>query len=101
MQRDPRRREWPIAIALSVCIGAAFPRLYRWLDPAPRLGPRGLAAYIAMNTAIVFTMKTWVLPGLRRVAERQQQTRTELRRTLGREPTPEEIFTGARAAAGR
>jgi hypothetical protein len=74
-----------------VCL-AAFPRLSYRLRWPTRLGPRGLVAYIAFNTAVGFAMRTCALPYVKRIAETQERAREELRRELGREPTDEELL---------
>jgi hypothetical protein len=77
--------------AIAVVLGAAFPRLMSWVFWPARLGPRGLAAYIAFNTAMDFVVRTRVLPYLRRMAEERERARMELAQTLGREPTEDEL----------
>jgi len=57
-----------------------------------RLGPRALVAYIAFNTVFGFALRAWALPYLERVAADVERVRTELARTLGREPTEEEVL---------
>ena len=61
-------RRWLNVIANAVIafvFGAAFPRLAYRLRWPTRLGPRGLVAYIACNTAISFALQAGVLPALK------------------------------------
>jgi len=78
--------------AIAVAAGAAFPRLMSWYSRPARLGPRRLAAYIALNTMIGFALHTWALPYLRRMAADGDRARTELAQTLGRQPTDAELL---------
>jgi len=78
--------------AIVVVVGAAFPRLMSWVCWPARLGPRGLAAYVAFNTVMDFAVRTRLLPYLRRVADARERARTELAQTLGREPTEDELL---------
>jgi hypothetical protein len=85
-------REWLAYGVAVVVVGAAFPRVVSWVVFWPaRLGPRGLAAGIALNTLMDFGMRTWLLPYFRRVGEEQERVRAELARTLGREPTEADL----------
>jgi hypothetical protein len=83
--------------AIAVAAGAAFPRLLFWPCRPDRLGPRGLAVYIASNAVIGFALRTF----FRRVAEVQERARTELAQTLGREPTEAELFEHFRLTCRR
>jgi hypothetical protein len=90
-----RARRWPKPVGywmISVVAQAAFPRLAHWSRWATRLGPRGLAAYVAANTALLFALRTWAIPHLKRQAAARERARTELAQTLGREPTIEEVL---------
>jgi hypothetical protein len=87
---------WVAAFAIYVPLLAAFPRLARWLQWPSRLGPRGLLAYVAAGTAVRFAVIA-ALPWSRRVAERQERLREELRQRLGREPTDDELITALTA----
>lgn len=79
---------WTIAFV----VGAAFPRLAYWSRWPSRLGPRGLAAYIACNTTLVFAVRTWAVPYFRRMGAEQERSRAELAQALGREPTEDEVL---------
>jgi hypothetical protein len=52
---------------------AAFPKLAHRLRWPTRLGLRGLLLYIAFNTAFGFTVRAWVTPRLKRLAERNEE----------------------------
>ena len=78
--------------ALAFVGTAAFPRLAHWLRWPTRLGPRGFLAYVAFNTFLLFALRTWVIPYLRRMAEEQERVKEELRAQLGREPTADELL---------
>jgi hypothetical protein len=69
----------------------AFPRLSHRLRWPTRLGPRGLLLYVAFNTALGTAVRVWVVPFFTRLSEEREQTKDELRRQLGREPTDEEL----------
>ena len=71
---------------------AAFPRLGYWLRWPTRLGPRGFVAYAAFNTALLFAIRTWVIPYVKRIAEEREPAERELREQLGREPTEDEVL---------
>ena len=71
----------------AFALSAAFPRLAHRLRWPTRLGPRGLLAYIALNTALGFGLRAWVAPYFRRLAEERER----LAAKLGREPTVEEV----------
>ena len=78
--------------AIAFLFLAAFPTLaYRMRWPT-RLGPRGLLAYVAFNTAIGFALRTWAMPYFKRMAREQERAKEELRHQLGREPTEDELF---------
>ena len=70
---------------------ALFPRLAYWLRWPTRLGPRGLLAYTAFNTALIFAVHTWLIPALRAYSEDMEQAKARLRDELGREPTGDEL----------
>jgi hypothetical protein len=88
----PNWRDVMSQSAMAFVGGAAFPRLAYWLRWPTRLGPRGLVAYIAFNTAFLFALRTWVLPGLRRRVEAYERARAELTERLGRQPTDDEVI---------
>jgi hypothetical protein len=71
---------------------AAFPRVAHWLRWPTRLGPRGLIAYAAFNTLLLFAIHTWVIPFFNRMAEKRQRAERELREQLGRDPTEDEVL---------
>jgi hypothetical protein len=77
---------------MAFAVTAAFPRLGYLLRWPTRLGPRGLLAYIAFNTLVLFLLRQFVMPYLRRLAEEQQRAKEQLRQRLGREPTERELF---------
>jgi hypothetical protein len=81
-----------VAYAVAIIFGAAFPRLWfprRWRTP---LSTRGIIGYIAFKTVIGFVLQVCVLPYLRRMAQERAQAEEELRQTLGREPTDDELL---------
>lgn len=86
---DWRDRLWVTAIGFAG--NAAFPRLSHRLRWPSRLGPRGLAAYVAFNTLLHFAVRKWVFPTLRRMAAERERARQALREQLRREPTDDEI----------
>ena len=91
MSTGPRWRD-VLSVEVAAFVGrVAFPRLAYWARWPTRVGPRGLAAYIAWNTAFQFAMRQWFLPGVRREVEAHERAAAELRERLGREPTYEEI----------
>jgi hypothetical protein len=84
---DERRREILFAAAISFLGNLLFPRLaYRMRWPS-RLGPRGVAAWIAFNVVFAGFAKGWLIPRLMRRNEEFQRLLDE----LGREPTSAEI----------
>jgi hypothetical protein len=87
--------------AVVVAVGAIFPRAMSWVTWPARLGPRGLVAYIVFNTVMDFAVRTRLLPFFERVIEEQQCARTELARTLGREPTEQEFVEHLRLTCAR
>lgn len=78
--------------AMAFAFLAAFPKLSHRLRWPTRLGPRGLVAYIAFNTAVGFAVRTWAVPFVKRTGERVERGKEELRRELGREPTDQELL---------
>jgi hypothetical protein len=80
------RRDVLTYCAATFVANAAFPRLAHRLRWPTRLGPRGLVGYVAFNTAVLFALRTWLLPFFKRMAE------DALRQQLGREPTEDELF---------
>ncbi len=94
---NPRVREILAEHATRFVLIAAFPRLAAWVRRWPtRLRPRGVAVYVAVNTAIGFALRTWLVPYLRVKHEQFEQARTDLRGQLGREPTDEELWAYAK-----
>jgi hypothetical protein len=66
----------------ELCPGLAH-RL-RW---ATRLGPRGFAAYVAGNTVLLFGIRTWIIPAMKRTAaERERAADAEEETSLGAPP---------------
>lgn len=91
----PRERGWRETMsqaAMAFVAMAAFPRLSYRLRWPTRLGPRGLVAYIAVNTLWQFLLRQFVLPHLKRMAEEHERDMEHLRGRLGREPTERELF---------
>ncbi len=80
---------------------AAFPRVSYWLRWPTRLGPRGVIAYAAFNTLVLFAMRTWGIRYFNRIATKRERAEQELRDQLGREPTEDEVFTHLRATCER
>lgn len=68
-------------------LNALFPRLCARLRWTSRLGPRGVAVYVATAVAVKFLLNG----PLRSWSRRYNAQMEELRRELGRAPTPEEI----------
>jgi hypothetical protein len=89
--RGKRWSEIPSEAAWTFIAIAAFPKLAHRLRWPTRLGPRGLLLYIALSTALGFTVRGLVVPWLKRVYEQNEQAKRELRQQLGREPTAEEL----------
>lgn len=92
------RRDLPLryvlgAGAITFIWNAAFPRLAYRLRWRSRLGPRGVIAYIAVNTLVAFVIYARVVPYFKRVAAEHERVKAELRERLGREPTAEELLT--------
>ena len=77
---------------MEFILTAAFPRSSSWLRWPVGLGPRGLVAYVGVNTLFLFWMRAWVIPYFKRMAEEQERTKQELRDQLGREPTEDELI---------
>ena len=92
---DPRELLQNAAVTFGA--NALFPRLsYRMRWPT-RLGPRGLAVYIAFRASLLFAVLQVLMPFLRQLQANRERTQTALREELGREPTEEELD---RALAG-
>jgi hypothetical protein len=89
---DPAWRNAVQQSALAFVGTAAFPRLAYWLRWPTRLGPRGMVAYAAFNASLLFAIRTWVVPYLRRMGEERERARLELREQLGREPSEDELL---------
>jgi len=86
---------WRMA-ALEVVFGTLFPRLAWRLRWPSRLGPRGLAVYVACNALLGFMVRGWAASVLAQVREE----RAALARRLGREPTEEELSAHLLTQAG-
>jgi hypothetical protein len=71
---------------------AAFPRLGYLLRWPTRLGRRGLLGWIAVKTALIFAVLHWVVPALRRHGDEMEGIKGDLRASLGRDPTSEELW---------
>lgn len=97
MSPSPPLREILAEHAARFVLIAAFPRLAAWARRWPtRLRPRGVVVYIAVNTAIGFALRAWLVPYLKDKTVQLERARTDLRRQLGREPTDEELFAYAK-----
>src|SRR4051794_39166469 len=90
--KTPPRALVLLAMALLSSLGGAFfPRLaYRMRWPS-RAGPRGLIAYVILNTAVNYALRYALMDRVRAWSERYEGLRDELRLELGREPTEEEM----------
>jgi hypothetical protein len=85
-----QRAGFAVAVgAMYVVAGAAFPRVVYWQT---RLGPRGLLIRALCQTLYGFALRQFVMPHFRRMAEKTERGREELRRRLSREPTPDELI---------
>lgn len=73
--------------ATYVLLATALPRVAHWLRWPTRLGPRGLLAYIAGNTLLLFGLRHYLLPHFKRFAEERHQLEAQ----LGREASDEEL----------
>jgi hypothetical protein len=94
LERETTSERWRDAVAYAVAFAllTAFPRLgypRRWRT---RVSPRGVVAYVAVNTAMGFALQAWVLPYLRRMARKRAHAEEALRQQLGRKPTEDELF---------
>jgi hypothetical protein len=78
--------------AAGIVAAALFPRLAYWARWPTRLGVRGLVAYAAFNALVLFAIREFVAPHIKRTLEQQEQASAELRQRLGREPTEVELF---------
>jgi hypothetical protein len=58
--------------AASVLGTVLFPRAARLVRWPTRAGPRGLLLYVALNAALLFWLRQFVLPRLRRL-ERERE----------------------------
>jgi hypothetical protein len=86
------RRRNAVVYAVAFVLLAAFPRLgYRRQWPT-RLSPRRVVAQVAYKTGISFALQVWVLPYLKRMAQKRAQAEEELCQQLGRKPTEDELF---------
>jgi hypothetical protein len=80
------------AYAAGIVGTALSPRLAHWTRWPTRLGVRGRIAYAGFNALMLFAIRQFVLPWIKRTVEVQERARDELRRELGREPTERELF---------
>jgi hypothetical protein len=99
--RRPRRQDLGYQAMVEFIAGAAFPKLAYRLRWPTRLRGRGLLVYVAFNTLLLFAVRVWVLPWVRRIREEWERIREELRLELGREPTDEEVLRRQFPALGR
>lgn len=96
MSPTPPLREVLGEHAARFVLIAAFPRLAARLRWPTRLGPRGVVLYIAMNTAIGFALRAWIVPYLKDKSVQVERAKIDLRGRLGREPTPDELVAYAK-----
>jgi len=80
-------REHLAGWAAYVLLATALPRVAHLLRWPTRLGPRGLLAYIAGNTLLLFGLRQYLLPHFKRGADE----RYRLEERLGREATADEL----------
>jgi hypothetical protein len=90
-----RLRHLVAGYAIAVVFGALFSRCSSRMRWPTRLGPKGLALYIAFNTRMLFAVRQWVIPFFKENAERSARIRADLTQALGREPTAEEFGVGS------
>lgn len=86
-----RERDVLIESAMRFAGVVVFPGIAHRLRWPTRLGPRGLVAYIAVNTLVAFALFNWVFPFLRRSHEEYERAKAQLADRLGREPTDVEL----------
>src|SRR4051794_14169961 len=80
---EPGWRSTVLGVAVSAVLGALFPRFWRSTRWPVGLGRRGGAAYVAVNTLVIFAAH-----GLgRRMREEHDTAVAEARARLGRDPT--------------
>jgi hypothetical protein len=75
--------------AVFAVAGAAFPRIVYWRR---RLGPRGQIVFAVCEMLYGFALRQFLLPHFRRMAKQTERAQEQLRRRLGREPTPDELI---------
>ena len=80
-------REHLAGWAAYVLLATALPRVAHWQRWPTRLGPRGLLAYIAGKTLLLFGLRHYLLPHFKRFADERHR----LEERLGREATDEEL----------
>lgn len=115
---EPGWRSTVLGVAVSAVLGALFPRFWRSTRWPVGLGRRGAAAYVAVNTLVIFAAHglgrrmreehdTAVAEARARLGRdptdrelHEQYGRRRLRRHLGREPTDEELERALRPGAG-
>src|SRR4051794_18765286 len=85
------------AAALTFVAVAVWPRLARVTQAPAMFSPRGIAAYVVGWATVLFALRQWGFPALRRHGERYALARAELRAELGREPLAGELAERMRA----
>jgi hypothetical protein len=83
--------------AWTFAANTLFPHLSYRMRWSTRLGLRGLTLYIAFNTLLQFHIRQYLLPALKRLQADRERVAADLRETLGREPSEEEIDQAFRA----
>jgi hypothetical protein len=86
-------------IALSTVVGAASPRLLRLLYWPARAGRRGVAASVALHTAVLLGMDA-IGRLAAKSARELEELKDRLRKELGRPPWPEEVARAWREEHG-
>lgn len=87
MNQEFTPREHLTGWAAFVLLATALPRVVYWLRWPTRLGPRGLLAYIAGKALLLFGLRHYQLPHVKRIADEH----VRLTERLGREPTDDEF----------
>lgn len=86
MSQSLTLREHLAGWAAYVLLATALPPVAHWLRWPTRLGPRGLLAYTAGNTLLLFGLPHYLLPHFKRFADERHR----LKEQLGREATDDE-----------
>jgi hypothetical protein len=83
----PGWRSTVAQVLVTAALGAAVPRVARWLRWPAGAGRRGLAVYVAVNVVLGF----WLRERLRRSREEYEQVVADARARAGREPTQRDV----------